>query len=96
MRLPERPRHARPTTSVQSTPLVVPGSGDRGLWLLDGSGVYAGNDAQSNLTIPASAVGTTIYAPTHMAAGGTCIETVTAHWYYSGMAGTAHGHGFWD
>src|SRR5207248_3703972 len=20
----------------------------------------------------------------------------TAHWYYSGMGGTAHGHGFWD
>jgi hypothetical protein len=31
-----------------------------------------------------------------MAATDACVETVAAHWFYAGMAGTAHGHGFWD
>ncbi len=46
--------------------------------------------------IPDAAIGTTLYAPTHMSPGGACIETVTAHWRYSGMSTTAHAHGFWD
>jgi hypothetical protein len=79
-------------------PVDPPGSGDSGLWISSNTsaGIYAQNDAQTDLVIPAEAVGTTIYAPTHMAAGNSCIETVTAHWYYAGMGGTAHGHGFWD
>jgi hypothetical protein len=99
VQLPERPQPPRrPRTGPPDpgSPEGVPGSGDRGLWIRGGTGVHAKNDAQTDLVIPGSAVGTTIYAPTHMAAGYTCLETVTAHWYYAGMAGTAHGHGFWD
>jgi hypothetical protein len=99
VQLPERPRPPRRPRigpPEAGTPEGVPGSGDRGLWIRSGTGVHAQNDAQTNLVIPGSAVGTTIYAPTHMAAGYTCLETVTAHWRYAGMAGTAHGHGFWD
>ena len=99
VQLPERPRPPRrprigPPES--GTPEGVPGSGDRGFWIGGGTGVHAQNDAQTNVVIPPDAVGTTIYAPTHMAAGYTCLETVTAHWRYAGMATTAHGHGFWD
>jgi len=79
-----------------STPTFEPGSGDRGLWLTGGEGVYAGNDASLELVIPDPAIGTTLYAPTHMSPGNACIETVTAHWRYTGMSATAHGHGFWD
>ena len=99
VQLPERPqppRRPRTGPPEEGSPEGVPGSGDRGLWIYDGTGIHAQNDAQTDLVIPASAVGTTIYAPTHMAAGYTCLETVTAHWLYAGMAGTAHGHGFWD
>ena len=78
------------------TPAEEPGSGDRGLWLYGGDGIYAGNDAALDLAIPDSAIGTTIYAPTHMSPGGACMETVTAHWRYAGMGSTAHAHGFWD
>jgi len=78
------------------TPILEPGSGDRGLWLTAGEGIYAGNDPALDLAIPDAAIGTTIYAPTHMSPGGACMETVTAHWRYAGMASTAHGHGFWD
>jgi hypothetical protein len=78
------------------TPAFEPGSGDRGLWLSGAEGIYAGNDASLDLSIPDAAIGTTIYAPTHMSPGGACMETVTAHWRYTGMAVTAHGHGFWD
>lgn len=77
-------------------PTPVPGSGDRGFWISSGYGIYAANDAQTNVVIPDNAVGTTIYAPTHMPAGNSCIETVTAHWRYSGQSTTTHGHGFWD
>ncbi|WP_394845955.1 hypothetical protein LZC95_00645 [Pendulispora brunnea] len=77
-------------------PYPPPGDGDRGFWVNAGTGIYAGNDVQDNLSIPNSSVGATIYAPTHQSGGGSCIETVTAHYRYSGMATTAHGHGFWD
>lgn len=78
------------------TPTAEPGSGDRGLWLYNARGIYAGNDPALDLVIPEAAIGTTIYAPTHMSPGGTCLETVTAHWRYDGMDTTAHAHGFWD
>lgn len=78
------------------SPNELPGSGDQGFWISGSSGVYAGNDAQTNLSIPANAIGTTIYAPTNMPAGLACIETVAAHYRYTGMSSTAHGHGFWD
>jgi hypothetical protein len=78
------------------TPTEEPGSGDRGLWLYGGEGIYAENDAALNVAIPDAAIGTTIYAPTHMSPGGACMETVTAHWRYAGMDTTAHAHGFWD
>jgi hypothetical protein len=102
--LPVRPERARgPRDQVpqgapgSQVPQSEPGSGDRGFWLRGSStGIHAVNDAQPNLAIPANAIGTTLYTPTHLAAGGTCIETVTAHWYYPGMTSTAHGHGFWD
>jgi hypothetical protein len=77
-------------------PTEEPGSGDRGLWLYGAEGIYAGNDPALELAIPDAAIGTTIYAPTHMAPGGACMETVTAHWRYDGMDATAHAHGFWD
>ena len=97
--LPERarpPRQPRRGPPEPPKPEGVPGSGDRGLWVYSGGGIHAANDAQTDLAIPANAVGTTIYAPTHMAAGYTCVETVTAHYRYTGMASTAHAHGFWD
>ena len=99
VQLPERarpPRQPRRGPPPPGSAERVPGSGDRGLWILTGNGVQAGSDAQLDLAIPANAIGTTIYAPTHMAAGHTCIETVTAHYRYTGMARTAHAHGFWD
>jgi hypothetical protein len=77
-------------------PHAPPGTGDRGFWINVGDGVYARNDLQDNLTIPNSAVGTTIYAPTHQSAGGSCIETVMAHWRPTLASATLHGHGFWD
>lgn len=81
-------------------PTIDPGSGDRGYFLYadqyNSAGIYVVNDAQTNVSIPSSAIGTTIYAPTHMSAGGTCLETVTAHYRYSGQSTTTHGHGFWD
>jgi hypothetical protein len=92
-RLPERAHVPR---SGDEIPNIFPGSGDRGDWISTGRGVYVGNDVQTDLSIPDSAIGTTIYAPTHMPAGGACVETVTAHWRYSGMSTTAHAHGFWD
>ena len=96
-RVPDRISPTAEPGPGDSFPTELPGSGDRGLWIYPGSsGVYAINDAQTNLSIPASAIGTTIYAPTHMSAGNACMETVTAHWYFSGMSGTAHAHGFWD
>jgi hypothetical protein len=94
VRLPKRLETADAGTST--TPPYEPGSGDRGLWLTTGEGIYAGNDPALDLSIPEAAIGTTIYAPTHMAPGGACMETVTAHWRYEGMAATAHAHGFWD
>jgi hypothetical protein len=99
--LPERPTAVRSQNAVSSgaqAPTIEPGSGDRGLWITAGSsaGVSVTNDAQTNLVIPPDAIGTTLYTPTHMAAGNSCIETTTAHWYYPGMSGTEHGHGFWD
>jgi hypothetical protein len=96
VQLPERPRPPRTGPPEAGTPEGVPGTGDRGLWIRGGTGVHAQNDARTDLVIPRDAVGTTIYAPTHMAAGYTCLETVTAHWWYDGMVSTAHGHGFWD
>jgi hypothetical protein len=78
------------------TPTFEPGSGDRGLWLMGAEGIYARNSASLTLSIPDAAIGTTIYAPTHMSPGNSCMETVTAHWRYEGMGSTAHGHGFWD
>lgn len=78
------------------TPTFEPGSGDRGLWLTAGEGIYATNDASLTLSIPDVAIGTTLYTPTHLSPGGACMETVTAHWRYQGMGATAHGHGFWD
>lgn len=94
--------HGRPDDPGRSgeagpgTPNPMPGSGDRGFWINSGTGVYAANDAQTNVVIPDTAVGTTIYAPTHMPAGNSCIETTTAHWRYAGQSSTTHGHGFWD
>jgi hypothetical protein len=75
-----------------------PGTGDRGFLINrnQGVGVYAGNDAQTDLVIPDNAIGTTIYAPTHLPASKACVETVTVHFRYQGMAGTKHDHGFWD
>jgi hypothetical protein len=99
VRLPQRAGPVAPTAAASGgPPLIDPGSGDSGLWIAaNGSaGLWAVNDAQTDLVIPPGAVGTTIYAPTHLAAGNTCVETTTAHWYYPGMGGTAHGHGFWD
>ena len=96
VKLPERPLPPQTRPSSTAVPAIVPGSGDRGFWVLSGSGIYAINDARTDLSLPGTAIGTTIYAPTHMAAGNTCIETVTAHWRFSGMAATSHGHGFWD
>jgi hypothetical protein len=98
-KLPVRPARARGAAAASSNagfPTGAPGSGDRGFWLTGSTGIYVLNDAQLNFSIPTSGIGTTIYAPTHMSAGNACIETVTAHWYYDGMDGTAHGHGFWD
>jgi hypothetical protein len=92
-RLPERSSRPRPRDPI---PDIFPGSGDRGFWVNQGQGIFAANDAQTDLVIPDNAIGTTIYAPTHMPAGNVCVETVTAHWRYSGMATTAHAHGFWD
>jgi hypothetical protein len=91
---PERPPQAGDQALVLPTPW--PGTGDRGFYLWNSHGIYAAHDAQTDLSIPNNAVGTTIYAPTSMPAGGSCVETVTAHYRYSGMASTVHGHGFWD
>jgi hypothetical protein len=92
-RLPERAQAPRPDGEI---PDIFPGSGDRGFWIQSGQGIFGANDVQTDLAIPDSAIGTTIYAPTHMPAGNACVETVTAHWRYSGMATTSHAHGFWD
>ncbi|AKJ00374.1 hypothetical protein ATI61_104219 [Archangium gephyra] len=92
-RLPERAQTPRPGGQI---PDIFPGSGDRGFWIWSGQGIFAANDAQTDLVIPDNAIGTTIYAPTHMPAGNACVETVTAHWRYSGMSTTSHAHGFWD
>ena len=89
-------RHHSVAVDESSRPAIDPGSGDRGLWLTAGAGIHAQNDAGLTLSIPDEAIGTTIYAPTHMSPGGACMETVTAHWRYDGMDATAHGHGFWD
>jgi hypothetical protein len=89
-------RHHTVAVDESNTPTFEPGSGDRGLWLTAGEGIYARNDARLTLSIPDAAVGTTLYAPTHMSPGNSCVETVTAHWRYEGMNSTAHGHGFWD
>jgi hypothetical protein len=86
----------RRTGDGTDAPQTPPGTGDRGFWINAGDGVYARNDLQDNLTIPNSAVGTTIYAPTHMSGGGACIETVMAHWRPNAASATLHGHGFWD
>lgn len=92
IKLPERP-----VPSISSIlPIILPGSGDRGFWIANSSGILVMNDAQTDLNIPDAAIGTTIYAPVNMPAGNSCVETVTAHWYYTGMTGTLHGQGFWD
>lgn len=83
-------------------PLPLPnapaGDGDRGFFINGnaGTGIYARNDVQDNISIPLANAGTTIYAPTHMSPGGSCIETVRATWRPVGAASTSHGHGFWD
>jgi hypothetical protein len=94
------------TTAADSTPIpgILPGSGDRGFWIekysdyVYANGVYAANDAQTDLVIPNLGADITIYAPTHMPAGRSCVETVATHWFYpnQGMTQTAHAHGFWD
>ena len=63
VQLPERPqppRRPRTGPPEAGTPEGVPGSGDRGLWIRGGTGIHAQNDAQRDLVIPGSAVGTTI------------------------------------
>jgi len=81
-----------------SLPDAPAGDGDRGFFIngTAGIGIYARNDVQDNVVIPAANAGTTIYAPTHQSPGGSCIETVRASWRPVGASGTSHGHGFWD
>lgn len=92
IKLPKRPVPSKSS----KLPIILPGSGDRGFWISNSFGISVANDAQTDLDIPDEAIGTTIYAPCNMPAGNSCVETVTAHWYYTGMTGTAHAHGFWD
>lgn len=76
-----------------------PGEGDRGFWVQAGTGIYAGSDVQSDLSIPNNAVGpsgTWIYSPTHMPDGGSCIEMVTVHRRLSTVSATEHFFGLWD
>ncbi len=86
-----------------------PGTGDRGFYIHQGIGIYAGNDPQRDLNIPSSAFGVTpygntgavIYAPTHMAPLSTgttraCLEATTIHERYAGWPATDDLHGFWD
>jgi hypothetical protein len=76
-----------------------PGTGDRGFFINGnaGTGIYVGEDAQTNLVIPASATADqTLYTPTHQAPGGACVETVTVHHRLRGASTTSHAHGFWD
>jgi hypothetical protein len=85
---------------------VTPGNGDRGWFMYfsyqSSGGVYVANDAQTNLVIPDAAVnaasgqGVILYAPTHLAPGGSCLETTTRHQKFSAGAATQHHHGFWD
>ena len=89
---PERPQ----LTTVPIIPVGLPGDGNRGMWVWNGTGIYAKNDLQTDLEISDDAIGTEIYAPAHMPANYSCLETVAAHWRYEGMETTAHGHGFWD
>jgi hypothetical protein len=77
----------------------MPGDGDAGLRILYGTwGIYVRNDVNRNMNLPRPPVGTryTIYAPTHLPAGRSCIETVTIHWRRNDHETTADYHGFWN
>ncbi|MEQ1440107.1 hypothetical protein AAG565_12155 [Fontimonas sp. SYSU GA230001] len=81
--------------ALTPTPTFLPGSGDRGFWVRKGAGLFAGNDAQLDFSIPNEAIGAVIYAPTDMPRGS-CVEATTVHYRYEGFPETVHAHGFWD
>lgn len=88
--------HRRGRWKTESDP--PPGTGDRGLWISAGIGIYAINDLEANLFIsgPTPTQTITMYTPTHQSAGGSCVETVRRHRRASGSPSTSHHHGFWD
>lgn len=95
-------RAGRPSTQ----PIVTPGTAHEGWWLYpsnyNNAGIYVVNDAQTDFSIPSQIVaeagndGVIVYSPTHLSAGGTCLEATTIHERYLFGSGTDHAHGFWD
>lgn len=96
---------AKNRSRFSPTPSPPPGTGDRGWFLFTSAqkegGIYFVNDAGLDVDIPASVVSAapeghvTIYAPTHLSAGGACMEATTTHQRVSGYP-TLHYFGFWD
>lgn len=75
----------------------MPAAGERGFFLHRGHyGAYALNDTQMNIAIPREDA--LVYAPTHLPAGYSCLETTTVHWRPNdpNSNATHHAHGFWD
>lgn len=77
-------------------PLPMLAGGDDGYILANNIGMYAANDAQTDLVIPTTVDDAVIYAPTHMPGSFSCLETTTMHMKYKGWTSTTHEHGFYD
>ena len=88
-------------TSVGTPP--PPNKGDRGFWLTQSSaawyGSYAVFDVDSTLSMPAPLSGytaMTLYAPTMLAPGGSCVEVTQSYRSGAGITGTERVFGVYD
>jgi len=93
---------SRPTPTPEP-PQYTPGTGDRGMWIQQGSTPSTGlqADVSANYSFPLAhstdtSVDVTVYGPTNMPAGNSCIEFVDAHWVDPNDITVHHGVGFWD
>ncbi|HEY9601255.1 MAG TPA: hypothetical protein V6C85_06560 [Allocoleopsis sp.] len=78
-----------------SPPTQLPGTGDTGFYILNGKGAYAAHEINSDLNLPVGG-DYTLYAPTLMPPGNSCLESVTAYWRNSSMTDTGKAWGVWD
>jgi len=78
---PRGPRANNALGTLMIPPSVGPATDAHALYVADsGRGIYGTADAGRSISIPAGWDDALVYAPTHLAAGGSCIEITTIHW----------------